>query len=278
MTLRAFVPLVTYPEASSEAFAARAAAFAALIGAEMHALAINVDLPDVSNALSRMLLDTPQMIRNAEAASRRRGEVLLAAIKEKSAEASVSATVEAVTGPVAGLVDIAAAHARYFDLSIIGLEANNMTAEATAEAVIFGSGRPVVLLPEGQEKHSLDHVAVAWDGSRAAARAVGDAAFAFDRASKISVITVLDEKPIKEKDAANRLVHALRASGRNAETIASQAEDGPIESTLQRTAMENGCGLLVMGGYGHSRMRDFVLGGATQGVLTDLRMPILLSH
>jgi nucleotide-binding universal stress UspA family protein len=42
--------------------------------------------------------------------------------------------------------------------------------------------------------------------------------------------------------------------------------------------MENGCGLLVMGGYGHSRMRDFVLGGATQGVLTDLRMPILFSH
>ncbi len=278
MSLRAFVPLVTYPESPSEGFPARAAAFAALIDAQLHALAVTVDFPDVSNALSKFLLDTPRMIRDAEASSRRRGERLLAAVREATATAGVAATTAIIEGPPAGLADIASAHARYFDLTIIGLEAGNMAAEATAEAVIFGSGRPVVLLPENWESQPLDHIAVAWDGSRAAARAVGDAAFAFDRASRISVITVLDEKPIEERDAAARLVAALRAGGRVAEAIAPQAEDGPIESTLQRTAMENGCGLLVMGGYGHSRLRDFVLGGATQGVLTNLGMPVLVSH
>ncbi len=278
MTLNAFVPLVTHPEASSDAFAVRAVAFSSMIGARVSALAINADFPDVSNALSRLLLDTPQLIRDAEAASRDHGERLLAAIRTAAATAGVDADTRAVSGALAGLSDLAAAEARYFDLSIIGLEAENIAAEATAEAVIFGSGRPVVLLPERETDYSLDQIAIGWDGSRAAARAVADAGPLLRRASRISVITVLDEKPLKEKDAGERLANALRGHGHTAEVLAIRAEDGPIDTTLQRTAMDNGCGLLVMGGYGHSRMRDFVLGGATQGVLTDLRLPILLSH
>lgn len=62
------------------------------------------------------------------------------------------------------------------------------------------------------------------------------------------------------------------------EALAIRAEDRPIAMTLQQHALEAGAGILTMGGYGHSRMRDFVLGGATQGVLTDLRLPLLLAH
>ena len=64
----------------------------------------------------------------------------------------------------------------------------------------------------------------------------------------------------------------------SAEALAIRAEDCEISTTLQEHALELGAALLVMGGYGHSRVRDFVLGGATEGVLSDLRLPVLLSH
>jgi nucleotide-binding universal stress UspA family protein len=63
-----------------------------------------------------------------------------------------------------------------------------------------------------------------------------------------------------------------------ATAVEIRAEDCPISATLQQRAIELGATLLVMGGYGHSRVRDFVLGGATEGVLGNLEMPVVLSH
>ena len=274
----AFLPLVTYPDPNSEAVAANAVAIAAQLGAELHALAVNVDIPDVSNALSKFLLNMPEMVRNAEALSRKRGEELLAAVEKQASLAGVSVTTERAAAAFALLGDAAAMHARYFDISLVGWEAGNTTSRVTAEAVIFGSGRPTILLPELSAVDSLDHVAVAWDGSRVAARAVADAGPFFERASRLSILTVLDEKPLHEKDAGERLAAGLRKRRVPAEAVPIHAEDCPIGVTLQERSIELGCNLLVMGGYGHSRVRDFVLGGATDGVLSDLRLPVLLSH
>jgi nucleotide-binding universal stress UspA family protein len=169
-------------------------------------------------------------------------------------------------------------HARYFDLSLLGWESDNATSRMTAEAVVFGSGRPTILLPGRSAVGAIDHIAIAWDGSRVAARAVADARFLLEHAKRISVLTVPDEKPLKDKDAGRRLVEALGRQGLSANAVQVKAEDCPIAETLQRSAIDRDCKLLVMGGYGHSRMRDFVLGGATEGVLNDLLLPVLLSH
>jgi nucleotide-binding universal stress UspA family protein len=278
MKLEAFVPFVTYPEFNSDAFAAHAVPLAAKIDARLHAMAINADIPDVSNMLSKWLLDTPTLIRQAEAESRRRGEHLLALLRAKADDEGVEVTTTAVTAPIAMLGEVAASRARYFDLSLVGWEANNATSRLTAETVIFGSGRPTILLPASSEIVTLDHIAIAWDGSRVAARAVADAGFLLRRASHISVIIVLGEKPLAEKDAGERLASMLCGRGLNAAAVSVEAQDCPIAETLQKAAIEKGAGLLVMGGYGHSRIRDFVLGGATEGVLSDLSMPVLLSH
>ena len=80
------------------------------------------------------------------------------------------------------------------------------------------------------------------------------------------------------QDAGERLATSLRKHGLSAEALAIRAEDCEISATLQEHAIELGAALLVMGGYGHSRVRDFVLGGATEGVLSDLRLPVLFSH
>lgn len=272
-----FLPLATYPEANADAVATNAVAIAARFGAELHALAINPDIPPVSNALSKLLLDTPQMIRDAEASSRRRGQELLALVKERAGQAGVVASVAEIAAPLAAIGDAACRHARYYDLALLGLEPGNTTARMVAEAVVFGAGRPALMLP-GVLPEPTGHVAVAWDGSRVAARAVADACPFLEKASRISVVTVIDEKKLHDADAAERLAANLRHAGLAAEAVPVRIGDTAIGAGLQEKAIALGADLLVMGGYGHSRIRDFVLGGATEGVLADLRLPVLLSH
>jgi nucleotide-binding universal stress UspA family protein len=278
MKRRAFLPLVTYPDAVSEAAAANAVATAARLGASLDVLVVDVDIPPVSNALSRLLLDTPQLIRKAEALSHQRGRELLAAVRAEAERTGVAVADSERTAAPALLGEVAAGEARYFDLGLVAWQAGNETAQMVAEAVIFGSGRPTILLPEAVSAVTPEHVAIAWDGSRVAARAVADAEAILQAAAKISVLTVTDEKPLPEADAGEKLAEGLRRKGLPAESVAILAEDCEIGTTLQEHAIARGATLLVMGGYGHSRMRDFVLGGATRGILDDLRLPVLLSH
>jgi nucleotide-binding universal stress UspA family protein len=190
----------------------------------------------------------------------------------------VGLTTDVSTASLPLLGETAAAEARYFDLAIVGWEAGNPTSRATAEAVVFGSGRPALLLPSTAVIRSIDHVAIAWDGSRVAARAVADAMPFIQRASRTSVLTVVDEKPLEKTDIGQRLADSLTRRGVAAHAISVTAEDSPIGVSLQEDAKEQGADLLVMGGYGHSVIRDFVLGGATEDVLDDLRLPVLFSH
>ena len=277
MTLQALVPLVTYTDPNSDAIAANAVEVARQLGVAIHALAINADIPQVSSALSRLLLDVPRMIHDAEAASRQRGEHLLALVKEKAGEAGVEFSAGTTTETPALLSATAALHARYYDLSLVGWEKDNPTSRAVAESVVFGSGRPAVLLPEQAGPKPFDHIAVAWDGSRVAARALADAQPFMARASRVSVLTVVDEKPLS-RDSGERLAGVLARRGVEAAAVPLRSEGRPVADMLQQSANERGCSLLVMGAFGHSRIRDFILGGATEGILAELSLPVLLSH
>ncbi|BCH25299.1 universal stress protein [Mesorhizobium sp. L-8-3] len=278
MKLKAFLPLVTHPDPNSDAVAAHAVAVARQFGADLHVLVVNVDIPPVSNALSDLLLDLPNKIRQAEEQSRARGAHLLDRVEHQASAAGVPLSTEEVSAGPAFLYEKAATSARYFDLDLVGWEKGNPTSRTLAEAVIFGAGRPTILLPEHCDIGTLKHVAIAWDGSRVAARAVADAQPLLARCEAVSVITVIDEKPLAELDAGERLADGLRKRGLQAEATRIKAGDAPVGVTLQEQAIQLGAGLLVMGGYGHSRVRDFILGGATEAVLDDLRLPVLLSH
>ena len=91
------------------------------------------------------------------------------------------------------------------------------------------------------------------------------------------MLSVVDEKPLTTGDG-EKLAASLQQAGINAEAVTLKGGGKAIAATLQENARERGCGLLVMGGYGHSRIRDFVMGGATEGVLKALTMPVMLSH
>lgn len=278
MQLMASLSLATYPDTNSAKIAANAVALVKQIDAALHAVAIDVDIPDVSNALSSYLLDLPYKIQEAEATSRKRGKVLLEAINQEAARAGVTLTTQELTAPPALMGDVAAKHSRYFDVCLVGWAPDNQTARMLAEAILFGSGRPTLLLPDSTDVGVLGHVVIAWDGSRVAARAVADARAFLERASMVTVVTVTDEKPLPGQGIGERLALGLRTRGLVAEAASIQAGDSSIGTALQEHALKIGGNLLVMGGYGHSRVRDFVLGGATEGILADLRLPVLLSH
>ncbi|TIO05650.1 MAG: universal stress protein [Mesorhizobium sp.] len=278
MKVIASLTLATYPDANSSKIAANSVALVKQIDAALHAVAINVDIPDVSNALSTYLLDLPTKIRDVEAASRKGGRTLLEAIAKQAAHGGVTLTTQELTAPPALMGDVAAKQCRYFDVGLIGWAPANQTARMIAEAILFGSGRPTLLLPDSTDVEVLRHVVVAWDGSRVAARAVADAQAFLERAASITVLTVTDEKPLPGHDIGERLAQGLRTRGLVAEAASIQAGDRSIGIAVQEEALKIGGDLLIMGGYGHSRVRDFVLGGATEGVLADLRLPVLLSH
>ena len=278
MKLQTFLPLVTYADPNSESAVANAVAVSKFLNADLHVLALEPDIPKVSNALSNLVLNLPEKIQEAERRCAQIGSSLLdAATKQAADEALTVHTFARKANPIL-FNDVAAQSARYHDITLMGWAVDNPGVRTLAEGILFGSGRPTVLMSETTALEPIDHIAIAWDGSRVAARAVADARPFLERASSISVITVFGEKPLNDQDAGDRLAESLRNAGLNASFSATRAEGVPIGEALQAHAAEIGAKMLVMGGFGHSRFRDFVLGGATAGVLTQLQMPVLLSH
>jgi nucleotide-binding universal stress UspA family protein len=278
MQLSASLFLPTYPDPPGSKIASNAMAVASYLGATLDVAVINVDIPDVSNALSGLLLDLPEKIREVKAASRNRGKAQLEKAAAEAARCKVNMTSQELKAQPALIGEAAAMEGRYFDLCMVGWARDTESVRMTAEEVVFGSGRPTLILPGDEDVGTLDHVVIAWDGSRVAARAVADARPFLERASAISIITVTDEKVLPREDIGDRLAHGLAARGLRAKAESIHAGDNEIGAALEDHAIRINGSLLVMGGWGHSRIRDFVLGGATEGILSDLRLPVLMSH
>jgi nucleotide-binding universal stress UspA family protein len=121
-------------------------------------------------------------------------------------------------------------------------------------------------------------VMVCWDGSRSAARAVGDALPFLLRAEKVEVVLVASEPGKSDEIPGADIAHHLARHGLKVELKRIVAVDVDVTNTLLSHAADVGSDLLVMGGYGHSRLREFVLGGVTRGILASMTLPTLMSH
>ncbi|MBB3463109.1 universal stress protein [Rhizobium sp. BK377] len=269
-----FLPLLTYPDMTSEFIIANAVALAHHMQATLTVCAVEITIPDVSNALSSLIIDAAKMARDAEALSRKRASMLIQKARDQAKAASVDLRVREIKTGEPFVAETLAEASRAYDLVL--LESAGIS-RPIVEAVLFASGRPLVLYPAAPFSGRMDHVAIAWDGSRAAARAAHDASPFLERASKIWLLSVTDEKPFGH-ETGDHLVENLLKSGVTAETARAHAGSTPIGETLQAKAFELRADLLVMGGFGHSRLREFVLGGATEAVLANITLPVLLSH
>jgi nucleotide-binding universal stress UspA family protein len=178
-----------------------------------------------------------------------------------------------------------ALHARYADLAVLGQpepgSAQAAMNEMILEAVLFTAGRPVLMLPyAGHFTPAPETVLVGWNASREAARAVHDALPLMQAAGQVRVLAVNPRQGIGghgEVPAADIALHLAR-HGVAATAQHATAKEVRESDVLLNSAADLGAGLLVMGAYGHSRLREMVLGGVTRGILARMTLPVLLSH
>lgn len=178
-----------------------------------------------------------------------------------------------------------ALHARYADLAVLGQpEPGGALAsinEMILESVLFTAGRPVLMLPYvGHFTPTPQTVLVGWNASKEAARAVHDALPLMQAAAQVRVLAVNPRLGIGghgDVPAADIALHLAR-HGVAATAQHATANEIRESDVLLNSAADLGAELLVMGAYGHSRLREMVLGGVTRGILARMTLPVLLSH
>src|ERR1700674_1213940 len=204
----------------------------------------------------------------------------IARFEDAARRNGLSAESRMMSARFAGASDLFGHVARRFDLSVVGqAEPDKVSPEdLIIEAALFGSGRPVVVVPYIQrEGLKLDRVMVCWDASRNVVRAIADAMPLLVRAKAIDVVIVAsDEVKGRELPGADIAQHLARHGLRvEVKRIVSSVD---VANTLLSHAADSSSDVMVMGGYGHSRLREFILGGVTRGILTSMTVPVLMSH
>ena len=177
--------------------------------------------------------------------------------------------------------DVFIEYARLRDLTIVPVPEGDYVDRWYAESIIFGSGRPTVVLPHTRQRtgsFALDTVIVAWDFSRPATRAIADAMPILEKAKRVCVLTVTKEKAIDTRRSGPELAKHLARHGVDVVLDEVDAKGRGIGDVFESHVTYRNADLLVMGAYGHSRIREFILGGATRRMLTRPPLPIFLSH
>ena len=198
-----------------------------------------------------------------------------------AARAGVSAQATRLPASFAGAGDQFGLIARRFDLSIVGQSEPDKSAveELIAESALFESGRPVIMVPYIQKTPiKLDRVILCWDGSRAAARAIGDAMPLLEHAGQIEVVIVTNERGKQDEIPGADLGQHLARHGLKVDVKRITEGDIDVADAILSHAADNGADFIVMGGYGHSRLREFVLGGVTRSILRSMTAPVLMAH
>ncbi|WP_291845833.1 universal stress protein [Bradyrhizobium sp.] len=270
--------LTSYPDPTPALVVEDAASIAAAFGAHLAAVACeaHVDIP--GHFLSGSIADVPGMIAREADKSRRNAKDLLAAFDAAAEKAGLLHETYLEKCATFAVPDLLVDYARLRDLTIVPVPESYD--QWYAETVIFGSGRPTLVLPESPRPRpfELKTVAVAWDFSRAASRAVSDAIPMLEKASKVRIVTVTNEKKLDSKHSAEELAKNLARHGIDVVLDKVDADGRPIGEVLEAYCVAHRVDVLVMGAYGHSRWREFVLGGATKSLLSKPPLPILFSH
>src|SRR5262245_52407323 len=270
--------LTSYPDPTPASVAERAVAIASAFGAHLAAVACEVHVEVPGHFLSGATANIPGLIAGETQRSRDSAKTMLAGFHAAAEKAGILHETQLEKCPTYAVPDLLVDHARLHDLTIVPVPESY--GQWYAEGVIFGSGRPTLVLPEGLQTRPFDlgTVAVAWDFSRAAARAVSDAMPMLEKAKKVRVVTVTNEKKLDDKHSAEALAKNLARHGIDVVLDKVDAGGRRIGEVLEAYTVSHRIDVLVMGAYGHARWRQFILGGATQSLLSKPPLPILFSH
>ena len=222
----------------------------------------------------------PKWIEEQGAEAAEAAKAAVAKFEEGARRVGLSAESRVLNATVGEGPELFGQLARRFDLSIVqqNIPERPANEDLVIEAALFDSGRPVLIVPYIQtEGLSLNHVLVCWDGSRNAARAIADSQPFLARAKVIEVATIGTDIKSNEIPGAD-IAHHLARHGLNIELKKIVVTDLDVPNAILSHAADVSADFIVMGGYGHSRLREFILGGATRGILATMTVPTFMSH
>jgi len=207
-----------------------------------------------------------------------------AAIKSFNAaadQAGISAEALMTNAGFAGASDQFARMARRFDLAIVGQPHPDMSSveQIIGETTLFESGRPVIMVPYIQKApFKNDNVMICWDGSRPAARAVADSLPIIGKGGRVEIVIVASERGKQDEIEGADIGQHLARHGLKVDVHRISGGNIDVGDALLSHAADSGADFMVMGGFGHSRLREFVLGGVTRSIFEAMTVPVLLSH
>src|SRR5262245_44901585 len=223
----------------------------------------------------------PDVIDTQRAENERAANAATSRFDAAARLASVLSETRIVESSMAGVATRFAHIARRFDLSVVAQarpEADGPEA-LIIEQALFDSGRPVLVVPYVQSApFKADRVMLCWDGSRTAARAAADAMPFLSRAKAVEVFIVESGKLKSDEIPGADIGAHLSRHNRNVSVTRTAAGDIDVASVILSHAADTGADMMVMGGYGHSRLRELILGGATRAILSSMTVPTLMSH
>jgi nucleotide-binding universal stress UspA family protein len=223
----------------------------------------------------------PQFIESQRIDNEKAARTAIARFEQTAKRAGVSYETLSVSASISGAAERLGRLARRFDLAIVGQPEREKSApeEVVDEGVLFESGRPVIFVPYIQKAAlKLDRVMVCWDGSRAATRAIADSMSFLHKAKKVEIVMVAN-KASKDGDIPGvDLGQHLARHGLKVEVKRITSPNIDVSSTILSYAADSNADMIVMGGYGHSRLREFILGGVTRSILESMTVPALMSH
>ena len=278
------IALTTYPEPTPASAIDDAISLAIALESRLSAIACEVRIRVPGSFFGSALLDVPAMASTEARKSLINGERLLALFESAAVKRGVFQDRILEHCLTSEIADVFVDHARVRDLTIVPMTDGDFSARFDAnwhaESIIFGSGHPTIVLPPAPKRSdvmTMDTVVVAWDSSRPAARAVADSLPILAKAKRTCIVTVANEKPIRGRSGED-LVRHLAHHGIEASFDAVNAAGRTIGEALASHIGACEGDLLVMGAYGHARIREMVLGGATKSMLARSPVPVFFSH
>jgi nucleotide-binding universal stress UspA family protein len=223
----------------------------------------------------------PDVIDTQRAENQRAANAASSRFDGAARAASVLSETRIIESTMAGVATRFAHIARRFDLSMVAQakpEADGPEA-LIVEQALFGSGRPVLVVPYIQTApFKTDRVMLCWDGSQTAAHAAGDAMPFLSRAKAVEIFIVENGKLKSDEIPGAEIAVHLARHNRSVSLTRTASGDADVASVILSHAADTGADMLVMGGYGHSRLREFILGGDTRAILNSMTVPTLMSH